>query len=123
MTEASFPYCIPDKRELTAEELDLLKHLVNQVDDIDIDLGELKVVARCGCGTCPTILFGKSLDDDPITSSDSDVVMEWMGRPEPDKLIGILLFAKDGIPTELAAFSMSANDADAWPPLATIQPI
>ena len=76
MTEASFPYCIPDKRKLTAKELALLKHLVNQVDGIDIDVGELKVVARCGCETCPTILFGKSLDDDPITRSHSDVVMK-----------------------------------------------
>ena len=80
MKEDGFPYCIPDKRDLTETELALLTYLLKQVGGVTFDANDLKVVARCGCGECPTILFGKSKDDEPIASSDSRAVMDWSGR-------------------------------------------
>jgi len=123
MKENSFPYCISDKRDLTPTELALLDYLLKQVDGVTVEASELKVVARCGCGECPTILFGRSMDDQPITSSDSHAVMDWSGRAENGTLIGIGLFTKDGIPTELDASSMDCGDIESWPPINAIRPV
>jgi len=121
MKENVFPYCIPDKRDLTPTELALLDFLLKQVDGVTVEASELKVVARCGCGECPTILFGKSMDDEPIKSSDSRAVMDWSGRAANGTVIDIVLFAKDGIPTELEACSMDCGDVETWPPIDEIQ--
>ena len=122
MKENGFPYCVPDKRELTPTEFALLDFLLKQVDGVTVDASELVVVARCGCGKCPTILFGKSIDDEPITSG-SYAVMDWSGLAENGTLIDIVLFAKDGIPTELEACSMDCGDVESWPPINAIRPV
>lgn len=121
MKEGGFPYCIPDKRELTSIELALLEYLLPQVDDVNVAAGELKVVARCGCGACPTVLFGKSIDDAPVTSRDSQANMDWSGRAENGTLVGIGIFTKDGMPTELEAWSADGGDVEAWPPIDAIR--
>lgn len=122
MGDESFPYCIPDKRDLSSTELALLRFLLRQVDEIDIEACELKVVARCGCGVCPTILLSSSVDEEPVTSSDSQPVVDWAGRAENGTLIGIRLFAKDGMPTELEAWSVDGGDVEGWPPIDAIYP-
>ena len=122
MSKSDFPYCIPDQRDLTLVESDLLRFLLTQVDGIAVVVDDLNVVARCGCGECPTILFGKSKDDEPVTSKDSHPIMDWSGRAENGTLIGIGLYAKDGIPTELEAASLDGGDVDSWPPINEIQP-
>ena len=121
MKEDGFPYCIPDRRELTDTESALLYFLLKQVDSVSVGAGDLKVVARCGCGECPTILFGKSIGDEPITSSDSNAVMNWSGRAANGALIGIGLFAKDGMPTELEAWSVDGGEVVTWPPIEAIE--
>lgn len=64
------PYCVPQRRELSAEERSLLHLLLaREAPDWLPQLESLKVVARCGCGKCPTVLFGASLDSEPTTQS------------------------------------------------------
>jgi hypothetical protein len=121
MKENGSPYCIPDKRDLTAIESALLDYLLKQVDSVTVKSDELKVVARCGCGECPTILFGKSMDDEPITSTDSRAVMDWSGRAENGTLIGLGLSTSDGMPTELEAWSVDGGDVETWPRIEAIQ--
>ena len=121
MKEDGFPYCIPDKRDLTESEHSLLNHLLKQIDDVTVDASDLKVVARCGCGQCPTILVGRSIDDEPITSRDSQPCMEWSGRAENGTLVGIGVFTKDGMPTELEAWSVDGGDVETWPPIGEIR--
>lgn len=121
MRENSWPYCVPDKRDLTRAEYVLLDFLIQQVKEIDISASELKVVARCGCGMCPTILFGRAYDDEPITSKDADRLSDWSGKAENGTLVGIGMFAKDGMPTELEAWSVDGGDVENWPPLDAIQ--
>jgi hypothetical protein len=122
MKEDGFPYCVPDKRELTPTELELLEYILPQVDGVTVGASELKVVARCGCGACPTILLGKSMDDDPITSRHSQANMDWSGRAENGTLVGIGVFTKDGMPTELEAWSVDGGDVETWPPIDAIRP-
>ena len=121
MSKDSFPCCIPDKRDLTRTEFALLDFLIGQAEEISVSAKELKVVARCGCGRCPTILFGRSLDDEPITSKDADERMDWSGRAENGTLVGIGMFSKGGMPTELEAWSVDGGDIEHWPPLDAIQ--
>lgn len=121
MRNDSFPYCIPDKRELTAEEHRLLKRLAEDSIEIANHIDHLKVVARCGCGECPTILFGESLEDRPITSRSSVPVADWVGRTADGKMVGIGLFAVNGKPTELEAWSPEGVDVNNWPPINSIQ--
>ena len=45
MNETGFPYCIPDKRDLTATESVLMDFLLKQVEGVTIEADELKVVA------------------------------------------------------------------------------
>ncbi len=115
------PYCIPDKRDLTSKESELLDFLLEQVEGTIVSATELKIVARCGCGLCPTILFGKTLTDDPITSKDSERLLEWSGRAENGTLVGIVLFVSNGFPTELEAWSVEGGDIENWPPIDAIQ--
>ena len=121
MKQSDFPYCIPDKRELTAVERRLLQHLAAESIEIASHMDDLKVVARCGCGECPTILFGKTLDDEPITSRDSGWVGAWTGRAPNGTLVGIALAAVDGVPVELEAWSVDGGEFDSWPPLSEIR--
>jgi hypothetical protein len=43
LSESTFPYCIPDKRELTSLELELLKFPLEQVDDVSVAADEPKI--------------------------------------------------------------------------------
>jgi hypothetical protein len=119
MSRTDFPYCIPDRRGLTLEEQQLLKHLAADSSEIENHLDRLKVVARCGCGECPTILFGESLDDEPIWDSES--AGDWTGRAANGTMVGIGLFVSGGKPTELEAWSLDGGEIDTWPATSAIQ--
>lgn len=117
------PYCIPDKRELTGEERQLLQRLSDDSAEIQRWFSQLSVVARCGCGTCPTILFGQSMEDEPVTSAHAERLAEWEGRTTTGILVQIVLYAANGQPTELEACSPEGDDIDCWPPVDAIQQI
>ena len=54
-------YSIPDKRELTTIEAEFLLQLCQKEKPEWTSLIEdLKVIARCACGKCPTILLGEN---------------------------------------------------------------
>ena len=121
MSEDRPTYWIPDKRDLTRTEFALLEFLIRQVEEINTSVKDLKVIARCGCGKCPTILLGQSLNDEPIYSEDADTRLDWSGRAENGTLVGIGMFAKDGMPTELEAWSVDGGHVESWPPLDAIR--
>src|SRR6266704_4999217 len=75
------PYSIPHRRELSAEERSLLHFLLtNEAPDRLAELDDLKIVARCGCGECPTVVFGSSLNSEPVTQSpDEQEVASYRG--------------------------------------------
>lgn len=100
----------------------MLGFLVDHTDSFTARVDRLKVVARCGCGECPTILFGESLDDEPIIM-DSRIVADWYGRAANGTLVGISLSALNGKPTELEAWSIDGGDVETWPPIDTLEPL
>lgn len=116
MKQDSYPYCIPERRELTPVEEELLAFLLSKANLPGVSVDALVVVARCGCGTCPTILFGESFGDDPITSRKSSPVVDLVGRAANGTLVGVVLLAtKEGKVTELEAWSVDGGEIDEWP--------
>jgi hypothetical protein len=116
-----FPYCIPCPRELTSEERDLVRFILErEAPQRLLELETLKVVARCGCGKCPTILFGSSLDAEPTTTHPFDEVAEYYGRNSDGALVGVMLIDRDGMLSELEAYSLEGVEIRSWPEIASL---
>jgi hypothetical protein len=120
----STPYCIPERRELTAEERALLHKLVEQTGEQRVDLSRqidrLKVVARCGCGECPGVLFGFDLNEQPNTNAGAPVA-SLRGVNADGVDVGAYLHAPGGRISELAATAWSGGDAKRWPSLVAMK--
>jgi hypothetical protein len=120
----STPYCIPQRRELTPEERALLRRLVEQTGaqraELASQIDRLKVVARCGCGECPGVLFGFDSDAEPNTNA-GPAVASLRGTNADGVDVGAYLHAPGGKISELAATAWSGGDAKRWPSLAAMQ--
>lgn len=121
----STPYCIPHRRELTAEEQALLHKLVEQAGaqraELSSQIDRLKVIARCGCGECPGVLFGFDLNDAPNTNAGA-AVASLRGVNADGVDVGAYLHAPEGNISELAATAWSGGEARRWPSLSAMQP-
>ena len=101
-------YSIPDKRELSKTESELLTYLFEKEKPEWKKLIEkLKVIARCGCGKCPTILFGKTFDSKVQTNC--PVVVDYIGKGKNGELIGISVLGTKQMPTELEFYSIDGK--------------
>ena len=108
-------YCIPHRHELTEEERGLLRFLLAGNTTLAAQIDRLKVVARCGCGECPTILFGESLDAEPLTSSDAgsvDIVADYYGPARNGTTVGVTVVERDGKAAELEASVVFAGEIE-----------
>lgn len=100
-------YSIPDKRELTKSEIEFLTCLIRKEKLEWVNLiGDLKVIARCGCGKCPTIMFGKSFDS---KIQKGNLIIDYVGKDRNGELIGISVFGTDQMPTELEFYSINGE--------------
>ena len=100
-------YSIPDKRELTKSEIEFLTYLFGKEKPEWTNLiGNLKVVAKCGCGKCPTIIFGKTMDSENQKES---LIVDFIGKSKNDELIGISVFGTEQMPTELEFYSIDGK--------------
>jgi hypothetical protein len=115
------PYCIPCRRELTSEERDLVRFILEREAPQRLyELETLKVVARCGCGQCPTILFGTSPDTEPNTAHPFDEVATYYGRNHDGALVVVVLIDRDGRLSELEAYSPEGVEIRSWPSIASL---
>ena len=100
MREMNMKYSIPDKRELSKTEIEFLTYLFEKEKPEWLNLVEkLKVIARCGCGKCPTIMFGELFDSEIQTNK--SVVIDYMGKGINGELIGVTLLGTEQLPTDL----------------------
>lgn len=100
-------YSIPNKRELTKSEIEFLTYLFEKEKSEWTNLIEnLKVIARCGCGKCPTIIFGKTFDSE---IQKGNLILDYVGKGKKGELIGISIFGTDQIPTELEFYSIDGE--------------
>jgi len=97
-------FSIKHKRELNIKEKELLRFLFEREKKDWINLIDtLKVVARCGCGNCPTILFGNNFNDD-IT--DGYLLIDYYIKTNNQGIVGISLFGNENMPTQLEFYSV-----------------
>ncbi|MFD0992821.1 hypothetical protein [Tenacibaculum geojense] len=113
-------YSIPDKRELTKLEIKFLTYLFEkEKPEWNNLIGNLKVIARCGCGKCPTIMFGKTFDSE---IQKGNLIIDYAGKGKNGELIGISLFGTDQIPTELEFYSIDGeSDTTEMPKIDTLK--
>ena len=100
-------HSISDKRELTKSEIEFLTYLFREKKSEWTNLiGNLKVIARCGCGKCPTIIFGKTFDSEV---QNGNLIIDYAGKGKNGELIGISVFGTDQMPTELEFYSIDGK--------------
>ena len=100
-------YSIPDKRELKISEMDLLNYLFSKEKPEWKNVTKnLKVIARCGCGKCPTILFGETLESE---IEKGRLIIDYLGKGKNGDLIGISLFGNEKMSTELEFYSVNGE--------------
>ena len=101
-------YIIQDKRELNQTEIKFLTYLFEKEKTEWTNLiGNLKVIARCGCGNCPTIMFGENFESK--VQENENLQIDYTGKGENEELIGISVFGTDQMPTELEFYSMNGE--------------
>ena len=115
-------YSIPDKRELTKSEIEFLTYLFGKEKTEWTNLiTNLKVIARCGCGKCPTIIFGETFDSE---IQNGNLIIDYAGIGKNGELVGISVFGTDKIPTELEFYSIDGeSDIIEIPKIETLKSI
>lgn len=113
-------YSISDKRALTPTESQLLNYLFTTSKPEWIALiSKLKVIARCGCGKCPTILFGETFVSEVQKGK---LLFDYVGEGTNGEKIGVSLFGTDRMPTELEFYSIDGeSDVIEIPRIETLQ--
>ncbi|CAA0237838.1 conserved hypothetical protein [Tenacibaculum maritimum] len=100
-------YSISHKRELTKLEIEFLTYLFEREKSEWTNLLEnLKVIARCGCGKCPTIMFGKTFDSE---IQKGNLIIDYLGKGQNGELVGVSIFGTDQMPTELDFYSIDGG--------------
>ena len=108
------PYCIPHKRELSRKEVSILQCLLANNLEYYKKISRLKVVARCGCGNCPTVLFANSFDSKPLTGTFNQIA-ESCGTAVNGTLVGVAVLEREGQIAELEAWSVCGGIFSDWP--------
>ena len=114
MREGEQPYCIPHKRELTHEEILILEYLLARNKKYKETISGLKVVARCGCGDCPTILFATDIEAQPSIGKFSELVSV-TAKAENGTIVGVSVLERYGELSELEVWSVCGGDIDGLP--------
>lgn len=113
---ADTPYSIPHQRPLAPEELQLVSFLLEREASLRFsEIDSLRVEARCGCGKCPTVMFGAD------TSQPFSEIANYVGRDKGGALVGVALLERNGKLSELEAWSPSGADIRAWPVLSSLE--
>ena len=116
------PYSLPLKRELSVEERTIVTHILeHEAPGRVADVAHLKVVARCGCGKCPTVIFGRSLDAEPLPPRPFVEIANYMGRNRDGVLVGVALLEREGQLSELEAWSPEGSDIGSWPSVSALE--
>ncbi|PZP52312.1 MAG: hypothetical protein DI598_00985 [Pseudopedobacter saltans] len=98
-------YSIPYKRELNKSEIEIINYLLSMdkpewLSKVD----KLKIVARCGCGGCPTVLFRESFDEGALVGKKT--ISEFYGEDINGSVVGVALLATENEITELEVYSL-----------------
>ena len=117
-----FPYSTPENRSLSSAERELLDFLLraNAPERLD-ELQRLSVVARCGCGECPGILFSDKRVDQ-MGGERSYLVADMITSEPPNNPIGVMLWGTDTELLELEFCSYGDSNVIELPPVKGLKP-
>ncbi|WP_425504937.1 DUF6984 family protein [Puniceicoccus vermicola] len=116
----TFPYSIPIDRELSDSERSILRKLISETQpEREKEIDSLHVFGRCGCGSCPTVMFTSGTKREKERS----ILADFQGGDTESGLVGITLWESNGSITELEAWSIDGTDIEFWPELETIRPL
>jgi hypothetical protein len=114
--QARQPYSLPLKRDLSSEERALVEFIVEREAPTRVaDIASLKVIGRCGCGECPTVIFGDSLAAEPLPARPFIEIANYFGKNRDGVLVGVALLERGGRMSELEAWSPEGADITSWP--------
>nr|WP_321244453.1 hypothetical protein [uncultured Psychroserpens sp.] len=115
-------YSIPDKRILRIIEIEFLTYLFEKEKLEWIDLiQDLRVIARCGCEKCPTIMFGDHFNSE---IQKGNLIIDYVGKGKNKELIGVMVFGTDKMPTELEFYSIEGEyEITEIPEIETLEPV
>jgi hypothetical protein len=114
------PYSKPYRRPLSDLEKRLLAHiLAAEHPERLAEINALHVVARCGCGQCPTVLFGQGPDADPVQGPEIEI-SSYRGRNIDGIDVAVTLLERDGKLAELEAWAPVGGDIRSWPPVSAL---
>ncbi|MDO6739334.1 hypothetical protein [Wenyingzhuangia sp. 2_MG-2023] len=100
-------YNISENRNLSDVEFNLLKYLFKKEKPEWINIiNNLKVIGKCGCGECPTIMFGENYDSKILKNQ--KLLIDYVGKNKENNLIGIIIFGNKKTPTELEFYSIDS---------------
>ena len=117
-----FHHCVPLQRDLTQEERAILGHVLERESPRHAArIDALKVVAECGCGGCPTVLFGTSFDAAPVTH-DHYILADYVGRTSTGKPVGVMVWANARGITQLEGYSLGGTGPVTWPAPLALRP-
>ncbi len=92
---------------MNKSEIEFLTYLFSKEKSEWTNLIEnLKVIARCGCGKCASIIFGKTFDSEIQKGS---LMIDYAGKGKNGELIGISVFGTYQMPTELEFYSIDGE--------------
>jgi len=115
------PYAIELQRNLTEVERDLLVFLLRQEMPQQVTkVDSLKVIGRCGCGKCPTILIGQGQHPFP-TIGEFKEIANYIGKNSQGVLAGVALLEREGGLFELEAWSPSGDNVMQWPMVTSLE--
>lgn len=83
------------------------------------EIESLYVYGRCGCGSCPTIMFKQEAKKEEKKS----ILADFQGGDDESGLAGITLWEKNGSIVELEAWSIDGTSVKSWPSPETIRPL
>jgi hypothetical protein len=70
-------------------------------------LDKLKVIARCGCGECPSIILGENYNSE---DQNGRLIIDLQAEGLKGEKIGISVFGTDEMPTELEFYSIDGEN-------------
>lgn len=118
---ADTPYAITLQRDLTETEKALISFLLQQEAPGRLpQLEKIKVVGRCGCGKCPTVLLGLSQQSGPKLGPFKELA-NYVGKTTTGMVVGVALLEREDELAELEAWSPRGDDVSQWPDVASLE--
>src|SRR5580704_17628646 len=115
---------IPQNRPLNSDERELLtwllKHGEPEAAEHLSQISSVRVIGQCGCG-CPTIDLAVG-DKQAARASASTIIAEFCGTTLEGAFVGVMVHVREGILSELEAYSLSDKKKFSFPRPESLEP-